>query len=103
MSRLVTPLLPLINSHPPAACSCQEEDVTLSPPALALLTEIGTTTSLRYALQLISPAHLVASRRKTAEGGVAQGVVAEEDVTRVYGYFVDAERSREFVQAMGGK
>jgi RuvB-like protein 2 len=83
---------------PSRACSCQEEDVSLSPAALTLLTEIGTTTSLRYALQLISPAHLVALRRK-ADGGR----VDEADVTKVYGYFVDAERSKEFVHDMGGK
>lgn len=89
--------IPLL-TPPCASPSCQEEDVTLSPSALALLTEIGTTTSLRYALQLISPAHLVALRRRADNG-----IVDETDVTKVYGYFVDKERSKEFVQDMGGK
>jgi RuvB-like protein 2 len=77
---------------------CQEEDVTLAPSALDLLTEIGSNTSLRYALQLISPAFLVASRRKAAEG-----IVEDADITKVFQYFVDAKRSEEFVKAMGGR
>lgn len=75
---------------------CQEEDVTLSPTALDTLANIGTETSLRYALQLISPAHLVALRRKATE-------VEVPDLVKVFQYFCDEKRSLEFVKEMGGK
>ncbi len=45
-------------------CRCQEEDVEMSDDAMNSLTEIGRTTSLRYAIHLITVAHLVASKRK---------------------------------------
>ncbi|KAL0246009.1 hypothetical protein GEMRC1_007225 [Eukaryota sp. GEM-RC1] len=40
----------------------EEEDVLIDPDAQVLLTEIGKETSLRYALQLISTAHIVCAR-----------------------------------------
>jgi len=39
---------------------CEEEDVELDEDAMELLTDIGTETSLRYAIQLITVASLVA-------------------------------------------
>jgi RuvB-like protein 2 len=43
---------------------CQEEDVTMTEEARGILTKIGMETSLRYAIHLITAAHLVAKKRK---------------------------------------
>jgi RuvB-like protein 2 len=68
----------------------EEEDVDVSEDAKELLTQIGAETSLRYALQLISAAALVAAKRKAA-------TVDMEDVARVYDLFVDVKRSTQFL------
>jgi RuvB-like protein 2 len=68
----------------------EEEDVDVSDDAKELLTQIGAETSLRYALQLISAAALVAAKRKAA-------TVDMEDVARVYDLFVDVKRSTQFL------
>lgn len=44
---------------------CQEEDVSLTPQAVQVLTSMAQETSLRYALNLISAAQVVAKKRKT--------------------------------------
>ncbi|KAL7411971.1 TIP49 C-terminus-domain-containing protein [Mrakia frigida] len=75
---------------------CQEEDVSISPSALQTLANIGIDTSLRYALQLISPAHLVALRRKGT-------TVEVPDLVKVFTYFCDEKRSLEFLRAMQGQ
>ena len=72
------------------AIRAEEEDVEVEPEAAALLQRIGTETSLRYAIQLITAASLAAAKRKA-------GRVAVEDVARVYSLFIDVKRS---VQAM---
>jgi len=41
-------------------CRCEEEDVEMSEDARELLTKIGSETTLRYAIQLITTASLVA-------------------------------------------
>ncbi|NWR26222.1 RUVB2 protein, partial [Emberiza fucata] len=43
---------------------CEEEDVEMTEDAYAVLTRIGLETSLRYAMQLITAASLVARKRK---------------------------------------
>nr|WCZ58510.1 TATA box-binding protein-interacting protein RuvB-like 2 [Andalucia godoyi] len=69
----------------------EEEDVEISEDAKQLLTNIGMETSLRYTLQLISAAALVAAKRKASE-------VEMQDVARVYDLFVDVKRSTQFLQ-----
>lgn len=73
------------------AIRAEEEDVDLEEDAAELLTKIGTETSLRYAIQLITAASLAAARRKASR-------VAAEDVARVYGLFIDVKRSVELMQ-----
>ena len=53
----------LMNVHL-VICRCEEEDVEVSDDALTVLTRIGMETSLRYAIQLITTAHLVCRKRK---------------------------------------
>lgn len=69
----------------------QEEDVNLSPQALESLTKIGSETSLRYAIQLITASNLVAKRRKST-------VVDIPDVRRVYSLFLDERRSVQYLK-----
>ncbi|GAM83407.1 hypothetical protein ANO11243_013950 [Dothideomycetidae sp. 11243] len=68
----------------------QEEEVDLSPDALALLAKIGAEAGLRYAANLITTAHLAAQRRKAKEVDVA-------DVQRCFELFYDPARSVRFV------
>lgn len=70
---------------------CEEEDCQMSADALTVLTRIATETSLRYAIQLITLASLVARRRKAMEVGM-------EDVKKVYSLFLDEHRSSQFLK-----
>ncbi|XP_030826238.1 ruvB-like 2 isoform X1 [Camarhynchus parvulus] len=71
---------------------CEEEDVEMTEDAYAVLTRIGLETSLRYAMQLITAASLVARKRKQgAEVGV-------EDIKRVYSLFLDESRSTQYMR-----
>jgi RuvB-like protein 2 len=69
---------------------CDEEDVEMTDDALELLTRIGMETSLRYAIQMVIAASLVAEKRKSAE-------VEISDIKRVYTLFVDVKRSTQFL------
>jgi RuvB-like protein 2 len=64
----------------------QEEEIDVSPDALALLTKIGKETGLRYASNLITTSYLLAQKRKASE-------VATQDVERSYALFYDSGRS----------
>jgi len=69
---------------------CEEEDVEMADDAIELLTRIGMETSLRYAIQMVIAASLVAEKRKSAEVEIV-------DVKRVYTLFVDVKRSTQFL------
>jgi len=69
---------------------CEEEDVEMTEDAKELLTKIGTETSLRYAIQLITAASLVAAKRKSEEVDI-------QDIRKVYAMFVDVKRSTQFL------
>ena len=72
------------------AIRAQEEEVDVSPDALALLTKIGQEAGLRYASNLITTSTLLGQKRK------AKGVDIE-DVERSYRLFYDPKRSVKFV------
>ncbi|KAH7952944.1 hypothetical protein HPB49_002968 [Dermacentor silvarum] len=63
----------------------------MSDEALTVLTRIAMETTLRYAIQLITTAHLVCKRRKGTE-------VSIQDVKRVYSLFWDEARSSQFLK-----
>lgn len=63
----------------------------MSDDALTVLTRISKETSLRYAIQLITTAAVVARRRKATE-------VEIDDVKRVYSLFLDERRSTQFLK-----
>ncbi|PPR03466.1 hypothetical protein CVT24_012678 [Panaeolus cyanescens] len=75
---------------------CQEEDVTLTPDAVSVLTSMALQTTLRYALNLIACAKVIAKKRKAE-------AVAVEDLRRAYGYFMDEKRSVEWVKSQAGR
>jgi len=68
----------------------QEEEVDLSPDALALLTKVGSETGLRYAANLITTSQLIAAKRRAKQ-------VSVEDVQRSFALFYDPTRSAKFV------
>jgi len=70
---------------------CEEEDVEISDDALSVLTRIGNETSLRYAIQLITTAGVIARRRKSNEVGI-------DDVKKVYSLFLDEHRSTQYLK-----
>jgi RuvB-like protein 2 len=75
--------------------SAEEEDVKLSQDSLDLLAQMGLQTSLRYALNLIAPSQLLATRRKSAN-------VEVEDVRMAYKYFCDVDRSTTYARETAG-
>ena len=68
-----------------------EEDVALSDDALEALTKIGKERSLRYAVQLLQPAKMVAERRGSSR-------VEARDVDEVSRLFADLRTSIEYVE-----
>ncbi|KAG0143445.1 hypothetical protein CROQUDRAFT_661249 [Cronartium quercuum f. sp. fusiforme G11] len=70
---------------------CEEEEVTLTPTALDILTRIASESSLRYGIQLITTASIVAKRRKSKDVDVA-------DIKRVYTLFLDEKRSVSYLR-----
>lgn len=67
-----------------------EEDVALSDSALEVLAKIGAERSLRYAVQLLQPAKIVAERRGSTK-------VEAQDVEDVAKLFADLRTSIEYV------
>ncbi|BEP18664.1 RuvB-like helicase [Pyrofollis japonicus] len=68
-----------------------EEDIPLSEDALEELTKLGAERSLRYAVQLMEPARILAEREGRTK-------VTAEDVRRAAKYFVDVRESTRYVQ-----
>lgn len=73
------------------AIRAQEEDVDVSPDALALLTKIGQESGLRYASNLITTSQLIMAKRRAK-------TVSIEDVQRSFQLFYDSGRSVKFVE-----
>merc|ERR1711998_757194 len=61
-----------------------------SSDALDLLTKVGSETSLRYAIQMITVSALCCMKRKAGEIDI-------EDIKRVYSLFCDVKRSTQFL------
>jgi RuvB-like protein 2 len=72
------------------AIRAQEEEVDLTPDALALLTKIGQESGLRYASNIITTSQLLCEKRKGKE-------VSIDDIQRSYRLFYDPVRSVKFV------
>ncbi|TEB32417.1 RuvB-like helicase 2 [Coprinellus micaceus] len=74
---------------------CQEEDVQLTSEATDVLTSMALQTTLRYALNLISCAQVLAKKRKSESVDV-------EDLRRAYTYFMDEKRSVQWLKEQQG-
>ena len=73
-----------------------EEDVPLTEEALEELTKLGAEKSLRYAIQLMEPARIIAEREGRTK-------VLAEDVRKAARYFVDVKESVRYVQELEDK
>jgi TBP-interacting protein len=67
------------------------EKVDLEKEALDYLTDIGTKTSLRYAIQLIAPAFEVAKEKKSKK-------IKKEHIATVEKLFVDVKKSVNYLR-----
>ena len=85
----------LSHIHNAYVSRCEEEDVTLSAEALNVLTTMAMQTTLRYALNLISCAQVLARKRKAENVDV-------EDLRRAYTYFMDEKRSVQRLKEQQG-
>jgi RuvB-like protein 2 len=74
---------------------CEEEDVVLTTEAVDALTRMATQTTLRYALNLISCAQVIARKRKAEKVDI-------EDLRRGYTYFMDEKRSVQWLKEQQG-
>ncbi|XP_076039901.1 ruvB-like helicase 2 rept isoform X2 [Oratosquilla oratoria] len=70
---------------------CEEEDCEIHDDALTVLTKIGSETSLRYAIQLITLANLAARKRK-------EKMIMVPDIKKAYQLFIDEGRSQLFLK-----
>ncbi len=70
----------------------KEEGITVSEEAIEYLADLGEKTSLRYAVQLLAPASILARGEK----------VTVEHVKMAREYFSDVRRSMEFVEKLEG-
>ncbi len=73
-----------------------EEEIPLTEEALDVLTKVGAERSLRYAMQLMEPARILAER-------AGRHKVTAEDVEEAMKYFVDLRESVRYVQEMEEK
>ncbi len=71
-----------------------EEEIPLTEDALEKLADIGAERSLRYAIQLLQPAYIVAERRGSLK-------VEPRDVEEAERLFADIRRSVETVEKYG--
>lgn len=71
-----------------------EENVVISDEALAELSKIAFSASLRYSCQLISVAHLIALRQSKASP-----IVSPSHIARAASLFLDKEKSVKFCQS----
>lgn len=72
------------------------EGLTIEEDALTLLSEIGHKTTLRYAVQLLTPAAQSAKVNTRTS-------IAKEDISEVNELFLDAKRSAKFLSAKDNK
>src|ERR1700753_236477 len=69
------------------------EGVNVNDAALDKVAQIGSKVSLRYALQLLAPAAVLARVKVSGPGGPAKGEVGVEEIEECEGLFLDASRS----------
>lgn len=74
----------------------QIEGIQIEENALQALSEIGNSSTLRYAIQLLTPAY------QTAKVS-GRTVVTKEDITDITKLFLDAKRSSKHLSVKNNK
>ncbi|MCQ4349805.1 MAG: RuvB-like domain-containing protein, partial [Sulfolobales archaeon] len=69
----------------------EELDIAIDEAGIEELTKIGAQTSLRYAIQLIEPASIVAKKN-------GRQIITAEDVRYAAGLFMDVKKSLNYVK-----
>lgn len=72
------------------------EGLQIEDDALTALSEIGHSTTLRYAIQLLTPASEAAKVN-------ARTTIAKEDIVEINDLFLDAKRSVKFLSEKDNK
>lgn len=67
----------------------------MTPDAMEVLVKMAQETTLRYALNVISTAQMLARKRKSDKVDV-------EDLRRSYSYFMDEKRSVQWLKEQQG-
>jgi len=78
------------------AIRASTENIKLSQDALAHLGAIGHSTSLRYAVQLLTPAYTLAQTQSRSE-------ITKEDISEINTLFFDAKTSAKILQEQASK
>jgi RuvB-like protein 1 (pontin 52) len=78
------------------------EGLVVAEDALAFLSEIGQATSMRYALQLLTPAGIVA-RVRGATAGAGGVEIKKTDLEEVKALFFDAKASAKLLAENNAK
>ncbi|ABL88845.1 TBP-interacting protein TIP49 [Pyrobaculum islandicum DSM 4184] len=74
----------------------REQNISLTEDALKLLTSVGVEHSLRYALQLLIPAYILAKER-------GKSAVGPEEIEYVRKHFISVKESVEYVKSLEEK
>jgi len=78
------------------------EGVIIADAALNKVADIGAKVSLRYALQLLAPAQVLARVKVGAPAGTPKGEVSVADVEECEGLFLDGARSAQGLTGAAG-
>lgn len=74
----------------------QTEGLQLEENAFSRLSEIGTSSTLRYAVQLLTPAHQMCKVN-------GRNQISKEDIEDVHSLFLDAKRSSKHLSEKNNK
>ena len=78
------------------------EGVAIAEPALEKVASIGSQVSLRYALQLLAPASILARIKVGGTASTTRGEVNVEEIDECQGLFLDAPRSARSLSSTKG-
>jgi len=78
------------------AIRCATENIEIEEDALAHLATIGTKTSLRYVVQMITPASVLAET-------LGKSKVSKDEVIEINGLFFDAKTSARILMEHADK
>merc|ERR1719516_682070 len=74
---------------------CQVESIALSEEGLIYLSKIGIETTLRFCVQMLQPAAIIANMNE-------HEAITEKDVQQAASLFIDAKTSSKILAAQAG-